>query len=159
VPYGWSGYPSFQPFWEEVLEPRLAQRYGVKPVHSVREISQLASQFPGNIKQFSVYNGPEILAGVTIYETALVAHAQYIAASDNGRQIGALDYLLDWFMRDRYQDKKFFDLGICNENQCRDLNSGLLEWKESFGARTYSHEFYKVRTLAFPRLEAALNVH
>ena len=146
----------FLPFWEQVLEPRLASRYGVKPVHSAREISQLAAHFPQSIKQFSVYDGLGILAGVTIYETSTVAHTQYIAASDAGRAIGALDFLLDWLIHDRYQDKKFFDLGICNENDGRALNFGLLEWKESFGARTFSHEFYEVSTLAFARLEPAL---
>lgn len=146
----------FGPFWEEVLEPRLADRYRVRPVHSVREISQLAAHFPQNIKQFSVYDGLGIIAGITVYETPTVAHAQYIAASDAGREIGALDYLLDWLIHDRFQNKKFFDLGICNEDGGRVLNLGLLEWKESFGARTYSHEFYDISTLAFARLESAL---
>jgi len=148
--------PRFSPFWEQVLEPRLAARYGAKPVHSVREIAHLSNHFPQNIKQFSVYRGSEILAGITIYETPTVAHAQYIAASDCGRETGALDYLLDWLIHDRYQAKKFFDFGICNENEGRTLNLGLLEWKESFGARSYSHEFYRISTLAFPRLEPAL---
>ena len=147
----------FQPFWELVLEPRLAERYGVKPVHSVREISQLASAFPQFIKQFSAYDDSRIVAGITIYETPAVAHTQYIAASDAGREIGALDLLMDWLIHDRYRDKRFIDLGICNENEGRELNLGLLEWKESFGARTFSHEFYEVSTLAFPRLESALN--
>ena len=148
----------FSPFWEQVLEPRLAARYGTKPVHSVREISHLANHFPQHIKQFSVYRDLEILAGITIYETATVAHSQYIAGSDVGREAGALDYLLDWLIHDRYQGKEFFDFGICNESEGRTLNHGLLEWKESFGARTYTHEFYRISTLAFPRLESALNV-
>jgi hypothetical protein len=148
----------FQPFWEQVLAPRLASRYGVEPVHSVREISHLAARFSEHIKQFSVFHQRQIVAGITIYETPTVAHAQYIAASDFGRHIGALDYLLDWLLHERYVHKKFFDFGICNENQGRNLNFGLLEWKESFGARTYSHEFYQVSTLAFPRLEPALKI-
>src|SRR5205085_10344201 len=47
---------SFDAFWNNVLIPRLSQRYAVKPVHTVAEISLLASRFPDNIKQFSVYD-------------------------------------------------------------------------------------------------------
>ena len=73
---------SFVPFWERVLAPRLASRFGVKPVHSVEQITLLASRFPENIKQFSAYDGDAIAAGITIYETPTVAHAQYIAMTD-----------------------------------------------------------------------------
>jgi hypothetical protein len=73
---------SFQPFWEQVLTPQLAARYGVKPVHTLEEITLLASRFPEQIKQFSAYCGDEIVAGTTIYETPTVAHAQYGAVTE-----------------------------------------------------------------------------
>jgi hypothetical protein len=44
---------SFQPFWERVLVPQLAARYRIKPVHTLEEITLLASRFPEQIKQFS----------------------------------------------------------------------------------------------------------
>ena len=80
---------SFKPFWERVLTPQLAERYGVKPVHTLEEITLLASRFPKQIKQFSAYCDDEILAGTTIYETPTVAHAQYGAVTEKGRQLGA----------------------------------------------------------------------
>jgi hypothetical protein len=40
---------SFLPFWEQVLGPRLHERYGVQPVHSSAEIGLLARRFPENI--------------------------------------------------------------------------------------------------------------
>jgi hypothetical protein len=147
----------FSPFWERVLTPRLWERYGVKPVHTVGEITLLASRFPDGIRQFSVYDGPDILAGITIYETPTVAHAQYIAGTDEGRRTGALDYLVGWLLEERYRDKQFFDLGICNEKEGRDVNHGLLEWKQGFGARCYAHEFYEVWTENYPKLEPLLN--
>ena len=70
---------SFQPFWERVLAPQLAARYGVKPVHTLDEITLLASRFPEQIKQFSAYCGDESAAGITIYEAPTVAHAQSTA--------------------------------------------------------------------------------
>ena len=146
----------FGPFWEKVLIPRLAERYGVAPVHSIDEISLLASRFPENIKQYSVYCDKGIAAGATVYETPRVAHAQYIAGTEHGRRTGALDYLFDWLIAERYQDKACFDFGICNENEGRQLNFGLLDWKEGFGARCSAQNFYEVATCNYLKLESLL---
>jgi hypothetical protein len=146
---------TFSKYWEQVLIPRLQQRYGVKPVHSVREIRRLARRFPDNIHQYSVYAGKRILAGVTVYETPTVAHAQYIAGSDAGRAVGALDYLFGWLLETRYKTKEYLDFGICNEDEGRKLNEGLLQWKESFGARTMAHDFYEVDSANYSALSVA----
>jgi RimJ/RimL family protein N-acetyltransferase len=146
----------FVPFWERVLAPRLAARFGVKPVHSVEEITLLASRFPENIKQFSAYHGDIITAGVTIYETPTVAHAQYIAMTDEGGEVGALDGLVAWLIEKQYPHKRYFDLGICNEREGRVLNHGLVEWKEGFGGRTFAHDFYQIETENYVKLEPVL---
>ncbi|TSA41535.1 MAG: GNAT family N-acetyltransferase [Verrucomicrobiales bacterium] len=147
---------TFQPFWEGVLVPRLEGRYGVKPVHSLAEISLLASRFPENIKQFSVYSGETILAGCTIYETATVAHAQYIAVTDDGQALGALDFLFGWLIDEGCKMKRYFDFGICNEQEGRAVNLGLLDWKEGFGGRTFAHTFHQIPTAAYAKLESVL---
>jgi acetyltransferase-like isoleucine patch superfamily enzyme/CheY-like chemotaxis protein len=148
---------SFQPFWERVLVPQLAARYGVKPVHTLEEITLLASRFPEQIKQFSAYCGDEILAGTTIYETPIVAHAQYGSVTEEGRRIGAEAYLFSSLI-EQYKDKRFFDFGISNEKEGRALNHGLLEWKEGFGARCYSHDFYEIDTGNYSKLEPVLQI-
>jgi len=148
---------SFQPFWERVLVPQLAARYGAKPVHTLEEITLLASRFPEQIKQFSAYYGDEIVAGTTIYETPTVAHAQYGSVTEEGREIGAEAFLFGSLI-EQYQDKRFFDFGISNENEGRALNHGLLEWKEGFGARCYAHDFYEIATGNYPKLEAVLRI-
>jgi hypothetical protein len=147
---------SFLPFWEQVLTPRLHDRYGVLPVHSAAEIALLATRFPHNIKQFSVYDGAEIVAGITLYETPRVARTQYIAASDKGRKLGALDLLVHWLINQHYHKKPFFDFGGSNEEEGRALNHGLLEWKESFGARACALDFYEIVTADYTRLEHTL---
>ena len=147
---------SFDRFWIEVLEPRLQERYSVRPVHSLTEISVLKSSFPKNIRQFSAYDGDQIVAGVTIYETESVAHAQYSSVTAKGQELGALDYLFSWLIDVRYVDKQYFDFGISNEQEGRRLNLGLLRWKESFGARSYSHDFYKIRTANYMKLDEVL---
>jgi len=147
---------SFQPFWERVLVPQLAARHGVKPVHTLEEITLLASRFPGQIKQFSAYCDDEIVAGTTIYETPTVAHAQYGAVTEKGRQIGAEACLFSTLI-EQYQEKRYFDFGISNEQEGRVLNHGLLEWKEGFGARCYAHDFYEIATGNYPKLEPVLH--
>lgn len=147
----------FTPFWDRVLIPRLAARFGVKPVHSLDEITLLAARFPHNIRQFSVYAGDQILAGTTIYETPTVAHAQYIAVSDQGQKVGAIDFLFEHLILDEYKTKRYFDLGICNEQSGQVLNHGLLVWKEGFGGRTCVHDFYAVLTRNYAQLERVLS--
>ena len=78
----------FGPFWKRVLIPRLASQYGVTPVHTLDEITLLASRFPEYIKQYSAYCDGEIVAGATVYETPQVAHVQYIAVTPAGRKSG-----------------------------------------------------------------------
>jgi acetyltransferase-like isoleucine patch superfamily enzyme len=146
---------SFQPFWEKVLVPQLAARHGVKPVHTLEEITLLASRFPEQIKQFSAYCGDEIVAGTTIYETPTVAHAQYGAVTEKGRQMGAHACLFSSLI-EQYQDKRFFDFGISNEKEGRVLNHGLLDWKEGFGGRSFAHDFYEIATGNYPKLESVL---
>lgn len=135
----------FSGFWKEVLEPNLMEVHNKKPVHSIEEIELLKSRFPENIRQFNVYLKDEILAGVTIFETETVAHAQYISANEAGRKLGALDFLFDYLIK-YFDYKRYFDFGISTENQGKSINKGLLNWKESFGGRSYVHRFYEVET-------------
>lgn len=147
---------SFQPFWEQILVPRLAGRFATAPVHSCEEITLLASRFPENIKQFSAYREGQIVAGTTIFETPTVMHAQYTAASEQGLKIGALDLLFSWLIDDVYRDKRYIDFGTCNGKDGRTLNRGLLEWKEGFGARCFAHDFYEIRTANAAKLKDLL---
>ncbi len=136
----------FSTFWNEILTPNLKKRFGKKPVHSLIEITQLASNLPKNIKQINIFDKDKIIAGCTIFETEKVAHAQYISASDFGRKSGAIDELFNYLISNLFNKKDFFDFGICNEENGRKINHGLLDWKEGFGARTYTHKHYKIAT-------------
>ena len=147
---------TFQPFWEQVLVPQLALRHDARPVHSLEEITLLASRFPQQIKQFSAYCGGEIAAGATIYETPTVARAQYAAVTETGRQTGAQACLFNWLI-EHYQDKAYFDFGTSHENAGRAINHGLLRWKEGFGGRCYAQDFYEISTANYPKLEPLLH--
>ncbi|MCW4047198.1 MAG: GNAT family N-acetyltransferase [Candidatus Bathyarchaeota archaeon] len=127
-----------------IVEDVLKERYGVKPVHTPEEIELLARRFPDNIKLFSSFKNDAMLAGVMIYESKNVAHAQYIANSTEGRDLGALEIIFDYLINDCYKASKYFDFGISTEQAGQVLNTGLIAHKEGFGARAVMHDFYQL---------------
>lgn len=129
-------------FWN-LLTSRLGEKYQSRPVHTVDEIRLLAERFPVAIRLFICRADDAPQAGVVMYDTGQVAHAQYIAASDEGRQNGAQDLLFDNLIR-RFTDRRWFDFGISNEQDGMYLNEGLAAYKEGFGARTIVHDFYEI---------------
>lgn len=139
-------------FWNKVLIPNLEEQHGVQPVHSLKEIMLLKSKFPDYIRQFNVYHNDNIVAGATVFEADNVAHVQYISADENKQQLGSLDVLFHELIENVYRDKPFFDFGISNENQGRQINQGLLNWKESFGGRTVVQRFYSLETSSVNKL-------
>ena len=148
------GVEEFAPFWREVLVPNLLTKHGVEPVHTIDEILLLASRFPDNIQQHTIYLDEKIVAGCTMFLNAKVAHAQYISGTDVGRDLGCLDFLFDHLIKKEYHNYTYFDFGICNEQNGLVLNKGLLDWKEGFGARTIVHDFYEIKTNSFTLLNS-----
>ena len=140
-------------FWNEILIKNLKEKHNVKPVHSLEEINLLKKHFPKNIRQFNVYHKDKIVAGTTVFETKTVAHSQYISGDEDKNQLGSLDFLHIHLINTIFKKKKFFDFGISNENQGRQINEGLLFWKEGFGARSIIQEFYEVKTENYKKLD------
>ncbi|HEU4707473.1 MAG TPA: GNAT family N-acetyltransferase [Solirubrobacterales bacterium] len=122
----------------------LARRHKVTPVHTPEEMQRLAARFPDNIKLFTARRGGELLGGVIVYETPMVAHAQYIAGSESGYSEHALDAVVDFLISEEYAAKPWFDFGISTTEEGRVLNEGLIRNKESFGARAIVHDVYRV---------------
>ena len=144
---------TFDLFWNEILIKNLLEKHNAKPVHSLEEITLLKKRFPKNIRQFNVYHKNKIVAGTTIFETKNVAHSQYISGNEDKNQLGSLDFLHIHLIKEVFKDKKFFDFGISNENQGRQINGGLQFWKEGFGARTITQDFYEVKTENYKKLD------
>ncbi|WP_299758877.1 GNAT family N-acetyltransferase [uncultured Pontibacter sp.] len=136
-----TAYSDFMRLEQEVLR----QKYNAVPVHCPEEIGLLVSRFPENIRLYTATSAGELLAGVLIYETATVAHCQYMASSAKGQEEGALDMLLDWLLTEVYFGKSYFSFGISTEQQGQWLNEGLAHNKESYGARTIVHDFYELK--------------
>ncbi len=133
-------FKTFMAIEKELLE----KKYGVKPTHSEEEIELLATRFPENIKLFGAYKDGNMVAGVLIYESTNVAHAQYIGNTQDGETVFGTDAVLNFLINDYYSDKKYFDFGISTEKSGWYLNVGLDEYKESFGARAIMYDSYEI---------------
>jgi hypothetical protein len=134
----------FNEFWNQVLIPNLKMKHHTQPTHSLEEITLLKLKFPNNIRQFNVYKDGVIVAGTTIFETKFVAHSQYISANEEKNELGSLDFLHLHLIENVFNDKKYFDFGISNEQKGKHINNGLNYWKEGFGARTITQDFYRI---------------
>jgi Acetyltransferase (GNAT) domain len=134
----------FDRFWP-VLEENLVERHGKKPVHTREEISYLAGRFPENISLLVCAEGEEVLAGTVLYLSPHVCHVQYNGASAEGREHGALDLVLGAVIERFSATHRVIDFGISTERDGRDLNEGLIAYKEGFGARAVNYDFYELR--------------
>lgn len=124
-----------QRYWENVLCPQLESRYNTRPVHSYKEIKQLAAAFPDQIKLWCVHRNERILAGVLIFECGQVARIQYAAQTGDGMRVNAMDYVyLSVIAQYRERGFRFIDMGIVNDGEDHHVNQGLLDYKRSFGA-------------------------
>ena len=128
----------------QIVKDVLANRHGTKPVHSQEEIELLSNRFPDNIQLFSSYKDDVMLAGVIMYESKNVAHAQYIANSPEGQNLGATALVFDYLINTHYMGKKYFDFGISTEQMGQFLNAGLIAYKEGFGASAVMQDIYRL---------------
>lgn len=129
----------------DMLSEILQKYHDTKPVHSTEELELLASRFPENIKLYAAYKEDKMLAGAVVFITDKVAHAQYIANSDEGRLCGALDAVMDYLINQLYANKKYFDFGVSTENEGIYLNEGLATQKQEFGGRGIVYDFYELK--------------
>ncbi len=119
----------------------LEKKYGVQPVHSLDELKQLKMLFPDNVLIKALRQDTKILAGVVLFVSNHVTHAQYLYNTPQGQKVDGLMILLDKIIGE-YNKNYFFSLGTSSEEEGRVLNSGLIQFKEKFGARTLTQDFY-----------------
>jgi hypothetical protein len=143
----------FKEFWNKILIPNLNTKHNAQPAHTLKEIELLKQRFPKQIRQFNVYKDETIVAGTTIFDTKHVAHSQYISGNEDKNELGSLDFLHLHLIKNVFQNKSCFDFGISNENQGKHINEGLNYWKEGFGARTITQDFYDINLDTVDKLD------
>lgn len=147
-------YDAWAKYWE-ILAQVLEEQHSKSPVHTLDEIRLLKSRFPNEIQLWGVYDTTnKMVAGTLLFITRTVIHAQYIAASPEGKEYGALDMLFHRIVEDfrvpsqihnlggEFQKLRFLDFGISTEDAGAFLNEGLIFQKEGFGARSVVYDAY-----------------
>lgn len=128
----------------QIVSDLLKAKYNATPVHIAEEMELLAKRFPQEIKLYIISKEDKMLAGVIIYEYTNVAHCQYIASTEEGKDLRALDLLFDYLIKTIFKHKRYFHFGTSNEDQGNYLNEGLISQKEEFGGRAVAHQFFKI---------------
>lgn len=133
---------NWKEYWS-VLEETLRERHNAKPVHSIEEIRLLHSRFPSNIKLYTASIDGRIAAGVVMYISDTVAHCQYIATTQQGRDAKVLPLLFSHIIAAN-ASRRYFDFGTSNEDGGHTLNIGLIHQKCTYGARAIVHNTYRI---------------
>lgn len=133
----------WETFWE-LLEENLLKRHHCRPIHTLNEILLLKQHFPENIQLYVSKKDDQLLAGaVVFFYNTRVAHCQYLVNSEEGRRIGALDFVifeLKELLGNRYQ----LSLGVSTLRATGLINKGLYDWKAGFGALPQYHDNFEV---------------
>lgn len=133
-------YHQFHKLLSQVLE-----KYDTRPVHSVDELERLSVLFPDNIFLKIVKYKDELVAAALLFIFNTTVHTQYLATNDLGKELGALDFLIETCINESQRENyKYFSFGISTEQQGKYLNLGLMAQKEGFGARGVALDFYEV---------------
>lgn len=120
-------------------------RHRAKPVHSVAELEKLALLFPHNIQLKCVELDGVLLAVALLFKFNNTVHTQYLATNEAGKELGALDYLIEQCIHESKEAGfEYFSFGISTEEQGSVLNTGLIAQKENFGARGATVDFYEI---------------
>lgn len=130
--------------FSRMLSACLSERHGAVPVHSAAELQLLRSRFPDRIRFFCVEAESAMQAGVCVYDTGLVAHAQYIASTSFGREHHLLPLIFDSLIQRVYASRRYFDFGISCEDHGRVLNAGLLRQKTALGGAPTVYARYRI---------------
>jgi len=124
----------FTTFWNDLLLPRLEERFNKKPIHSLDEIIYLKERFPDEIELYTAFLNDEMIAGTILFNNKNFVKSQYIASKSNYNKLGGLDLLHSEIINNLKTD--YFDFGTSSQDLSTAENSNLLAWKEQFGART-----------------------
>lgn len=131
--------------FHSILSRVLSERHNTRPVHTLAELQLLAGRFPQNIILAAAHNpAGRMVAGTLLYLTDKVAHAQYIAATDEGRATGALPALFSYVIENLCAGRTYLDFGISTEQGGAILNEGLLHQKYSMGGRGVAYNIFRL---------------
>jgi hypothetical protein len=103
----------------------------------------LKSRFPDEIRLYMAYMNNVPVGGTILYLTPQVVHTQYISASLEGRQVGALDLIFQHLLYENPFKTEYFDFGTSAIGTSNEINTSLIFQKEGFGGRSVCYDWYE----------------
>jgi hypothetical protein len=131
-------------YWALYTE-MLAERHHTSAYMTYDEIAMLQKRFPNHIELYSAHTDDRMVAGVLVYWINQLVRAQFIAASAQGRELGALDGLFNYMINWQFNDRaRYVDFGSSMDPTSGRMNLGLIAQKEGFGARAICTDVYAI---------------
>ena len=138
------GGPRLPELWA-IVEDNLERKHGARAVHSLAEMAELARRFPETIRSLVGLVDGRVEAGVILFLSSRVWHAQYIASSERGHELSALDAVFERALQcAAAKGARYFDFGTSNEEEGRVLHDGLYRFKSEFGGGGTAYETYEL---------------
>jgi hypothetical protein len=135
-----------------LLEHTLARRYAAAPVHTLADIKLLRDRFPDVIRPVAATLDGEIVGAVVLFLSPRVTHVQYMASSERGMEVGAVDAVIERCIELAASDPgvRYFDFGTSMADGGA-LQSSLHRFKASFGGGGVVYEQYELGLTAHDR--------
>ena len=97
------------------------------------------------LQLYGAFLNEDLLAGTVIFKHQNCWHLQYMGISESGKKVFASDLLYHQIIEEaKAKGTTYLSFGVSQENEGKYTNQSLLEWKESWGAKSIAHEFYEI---------------
>jgi lipid II:glycine glycyltransferase (peptidoglycan interpeptide bridge formation enzyme) len=95
----------------------------------------LHDRFPGDILLIVARIGSKLVGGAVMFAAGPVMRMQYTATTERGREALATDLIMEHAIElAAKRAYRFFDFGVCTNNDGQSLDQDLYRFKVSFGA-------------------------
>jgi len=129
-----------------VVSERLSEKFAAEPLHDANALARVQALFPDRVECVVGVLDGGVVAGVTVFRTDRVDHAQYIAADERGYRAAALDAVLAACLDAGEQSAaRWFSFGNSTTYGGRVFNEGLFAYKSGYGAGTVVHDSFDLR--------------
>lgn len=123
------------------------EKLQLHPVHSLLDLYDLKfNRFDSNIEFYGVFKEEILVAGsMLFYFGEDIMHTQYLSSDEKYLKLYSMDFLIfNLIQLGVEKNMRMLTLGVCTENQGRDLNLGLSRFKEGFGTEFCINRSYEV---------------
>ena len=117
-----------------LLAATLDRRHGATPVHTLDELTLLCGLFPDAIHVIGTALDGNLLATVVALRLGAATHIQYMASSEAGFEVQALDNAVEFLCEEIMTASGRLSFGISSDRDGTEVNRGLMRYKEMFGA-------------------------